>query len=145
VALRNSDSAIVLNNLFYNHSYNDPYLNDLEATGNTKYSVNYNGDYVDRERSPVLPSKGGVNDVYYSKNDYIDPGFVNPTGLDFHLTSTSPFVDKGIIKADLPSDVTNPHDFDCNKRPHGTQYDFRAGERLVQLPIQVAGRVYSPT
>jgi len=51
-----------------------------------------------------------------------DPKFVNPTGGDFHLQSTSPAIDKG-------SPIGAPSmDFDWNPRPQGLGYDIGAFE-----------------
>jgi hypothetical protein len=66
-----------------------------------------------------------------------DPKLVNLTGLDFHLLSTSPLINKG---SNLGSENTN--DLDDNPRPVGSGYDIGAFELQSQ---QATATVSSPT
>ena len=57
-----------------------------------------------------------------SNNLTTNPNFVNPSGGDFHLQSSSPAINAGLTLPDVPCD------FDGNGRPAGSAYDIGAYE-----------------
>ena len=59
-----------------------------------------------------------------SNNLTTDPRFVNAAGSDFHLTSGSAAVDKGILLSEIPDD------YERTPRPAGASYDIGADEYL---------------
>jgi len=67
--------------------------------------------------------RGELSEEVYG-NDYVeaDPKFVNISGKDLHLQSSSPAIDNGSF-AEAPND-----DFDGNPRPQGSGYDIGAFE-----------------
>jgi hypothetical protein len=58
-----------------------------------------------------------------SNNLTTDPGFINPSGGDFHLTSGSPAKDAGVGLPEVPCDIEG------NARPAGGAYDIGAYEQ----------------
>jgi hypothetical protein len=66
-----------------------------------------------------------------------DPQFVNATGLDFHLRSTSPAIDAGLSIGQVPDDFDGVH------RPQGAAYDIGAYEYGGTVPTRTA--TASPT
>jgi len=67
--------------------------------------------------------RGYKNEIYGSSYITGNPQFVNPSGADFHLQSTSPAIDRGYA-AGAPFNT----DFDDNARPQGAGYDIGAYE-----------------
>lgn len=57
-----------------------------------------------------------------SNSKFANPGFVNASGADFHLTSSSPAKDAGATLSDVPKDL------DGVARPAGTTHDIGAYE-----------------
>lgn len=55
-------------------------------------------------------------------SQFVNPGFVNASGADFHLNSTSPAKDAGATLSAVPSDLEG------NARPQGARHDIGAYE-----------------
>lgn len=113
----------IRNNIFY--------MCDLTLSLNNPITLDYNLHY----------DPGYFNLVYYGGTYYTsltalrnatglsansiqaDPLLVNPAALDFHLTTNSPAIDKGITVSGLTVDP------DGNARPQGAGYDIGAYEK----------------
>jgi len=68
----------------------------------------------------------------FSENNIsANPGFVDPGNADFHLLSTSPAIDAGL----LINYITE--DFDGTPRPQGTAFDIGAYETAAQEVISI--------
>jgi len=94
---RSSSSPTILNNILYNNNrgigansspsaleHNLFWLNDNAGTGNVHASF---GEIV------TVNANGDSCDTYF--NLFMDPLFVDPDSLDFHLTENSPCIDAG--------------------------------------------------
>jgi hypothetical protein len=114
VLIHNVPATQIINNIFCNvGSGGDNYLaadsssNNFKATDNVMWMSNGS-----------MPGTYGSNATYINEN----PKFVNLSGLNFHLSSSSPMIDAG----QALSQVT--HDYDGVFRPQGTAYDIGAFE-----------------
>ncbi|WP_254445287.1 MULTISPECIES: choice-of-anchor Q domain-containing protein [unclassified Anabaena] len=104
----NSTSDVkILSNILYAF----PNKNVNFSWNNTNLTVNYN-----LYANSTLISVKGTNDIV------ADPKFVNPSVNDFKLQSTSPAINKGLVRTGLTSD------FSGSIRPSGTGYDIGAYE-----------------
>jgi hypothetical protein len=76
------------------------------------------------------PDTGGGGTVISSTNVTGDPAFASPLAWDYHLTSTSAAIDRGV-------DAGVTTDIDSNSRPQGAGYDIGAYEYVlrVYLPL----------
>src|SRR4030042_2370980 len=123
VALQNVPHAMVKNNIFYNQ----PYQTVVAIGDMTNIQVDYNLAYNSDGSTPHCVQWGNYDTCQPSPNHEmwkINPLFVNPAGLDFHLQASSPAINVGL---DLSSaGVTN--DYDGNARPQGAGYDIGAFE-----------------
>ncbi len=94
----------VRNNIVSQNGYNQMVNN---AGGNAAITNN------------LIDGSGGITGSSYVTGN---PQFVNPSGGDFHIQSSSPAIDKG-TSTDAPN-----VDFDGNSRPKGAGYDIGAYE-----------------
>jgi hypothetical protein len=79
----------------------------------SQVSGNCNWVYSDIDSAAPLPGEGNVND---------DPLFVDGSGGDYHIQSSSPCVDAADPNAAIPVD------FDGDERPNGARHDIGADE-----------------
>jgi len=96
------------NNIFVDWAYSHAYGSSLGGLDN-------NLIYWSNGQNP--PGSPKANDLWG-----IDPKFVNPSGNDYHLQSSSPAINAGVTI----SSVTN--DYDGNPRPQRSVYDIGAYE-----------------
>ena len=107
-------AAQVINNIFCDvGSGGDNYLSADSSSSN--FSATDNDMWMS---NGSMPGTYGSNATYINQN----PQFVNLSGLNFHLSSSSPMIDAG----QTLSQVT--HDYDGVSRPQGTAYDPGAFE-----------------
>jgi hypothetical protein len=100
--------------------YNQP-GQAIYLTGTT-----YNG--LDIGNNLAYNSDGSIPQTYYNHSKDIwavNPMFVNPAAMDYHLQAGSPAIDAGY---DLTGLVTE--DYDSNPRPQGAGYDIGAFEYM---------------
>jgi|GEM_PF-5334660 len=91
--------------------------NDYPVSIDSDYNIVYNTTY---------PFRGTITQ---NTNDLLtNPGFVNPSGGDFHLQSSSPAIDNG-------TDAGVAIDFDSVSRPKGVAYDIGAFEYADCGPV----------
>jgi hypothetical protein len=128
------DDVTVSNNVVYHNGLADSWGGGIivEYSGATNIRVRNN--IVSQNGNNQLVNNAGGNAAI--TNNLIDgsggitgsssvtgnPQFVNPSGGDFHIQSTSPAIDKG-TSTDAPN-----VDFDGNARPKGAGYDIGAFE-----------------
>jgi len=111
ISLDNITNAIVKNNLFID--YGDRYNSYVNISGNsTNIVIGNNAVY---KRDGIAPMGGPYPGDIWMQN----PKVTNLTGLDFHLTPSSPLIDHGSNVGNLVVD-----DFDGNPRPEGRGYDI---------------------
>ncbi len=114
IQLKNITGATVRNNLFIN--YGSRYSSYVVTSGSTGVNISNNAIY----KSDGIQPDGGPypGDVWMQ-----DPKVKDMNGLDFHLLSSSPLIDKGynVISA-------NADDFDGKPRPQGSGFDIGAYE-----------------
>lgn len=83
--------------------------------------------------------RGATNEVYGTNYITGNPLFINLSGGDFHLQSSSPAIDMG-ISTGAPST-----DYDGNPRPFGVGYDIGAYEYIVSIPTPTSSPTDTPT
>ncbi len=115
ISFDNVTGAIVKNNLFID--YGDQYNSYVRISGNsTNIVISNNAVY---KTDGIAPQGGPYpGDIWM-----LDPRVENYNGLDLHLTSSSPLIDRGYNVGSLVVD-----DFDGNPRPQGRGYDIGAYE-----------------
>ncbi len=129
VGLEANDTAsvVVTNTIVSNHD-DGLKRNDVAATFVGNYNLLNNNNNYNGGVAPVSP---GANDITGQ-----DPLFVNAANDDFHLTSSSPAINKG-------TSLGAPGlDFEDDPRPQGSGVDIGADEFLLQniyLPILLKG------
>ncbi len=85
-----------------------PVIRNSITAANTTRGINSNGSGVSTVSSSIVSDKAYWGNTVKSNILTVNPGFVNPTGNDFNIVSTSPAVDFG-IDVGLNSDyVGNP-------------------------------------
>lgn len=127
--LNSADGMVFYNNIFMdmphcaneygsNHKfYNNTFYNvDLPINRGTNYTVQNN--IFSEAEVAIGPEVSGS----FSNNLTSNPMFVNAAGGDFHLTTNSPAIDKGMALAEVTTDA------DRNTRPAGGAYDIGAYE-----------------
>ena len=113
LTLQGAPNSKMQNNAMYNVITPASYLS-IDSASQTGTQIGYNSIYV----SSGLPGGSPYpNDVWQQ-----DPKFVDVANNDFHLRSTSPFINAGITL----SNVTN--DYDSTTRPQGAGYEVGAYE-----------------
>jgi hypothetical protein len=118
----------IVNNVFYRNSQSANGLNGGTPNGVHLYpssGVTLNNN-VYAGAAPFVVAYSGVT-YQASGNIAGDPGFVNPTGADFHLGSTSAAADAG-TSTNAPAE-----DLEGGARPAGPGYDAGAYERGAVL------------
>jgi hypothetical protein len=114
ISVTGATHAILKNNIYY--ANNNQTFFEIE----TYQGATINSDY-DLFYGRSVPSGSGIT-ITNAKTG--NPLFVNPTGRDFHLQSTSAAINAGT--ASVSSTVT--WDYDGNSRPQGSAYDIGAYE-----------------
>ncbi len=114
IQLKNITGATVRNNLFIN--YGDRYSSYVVTSGSTDINMSNNAIYKSDGISPYGGPYPG--DVWMQ-----DPEVKDINGLNFHLLSSSPLIDKGYS---LGSAIVD--DFDGGLRPQGSGFDIGAFE-----------------
>ena len=111
---QNLSGVVVKNNAVYNHGNSgSPYIRvDSGASG---LDIGFNSIYTSNGQPPSGSANAG--DLWM-----VNPQFVNVSGLDFHLKSTSPLIDRGTNMSQLPND------YDGTARPVGSLVDMGAFE-----------------
>jgi len=121
VALQNVPHAVVKNNILYDQPYHT-----IIAIGSTaNIEIDYNLAFNSNGTAPFCVRWGNYDTCQPSPNHEmwsVDPKFVNPSNLDFHLQSSSLAINVGTTI----STVIN--DYDNNVRPQGAGYDIGAYE-----------------
>jgi hypothetical protein len=114
VLIQNVPVAQIINNIFCDVGHGgDKYL--YAGSNATNFTASANDMWMS---NGSMPGTYGSNAKYINEN----PQFVNLSGLNFHLSPSSPMIDAGQA---LPQ-VT--HDYDGVSRPQGGGYDIGAFE-----------------
>jgi|GEM_PF-2020450 len=122
VMLENAPYSTVKNNIIYDQVNQVIYLYGTTLTGlDIGYNLAYNSDgsNVSAYTYTVQPS-----DLWN-----VNPMFMNPSGMDYHLQSGSPAIDNG-------TSVDLADDYDGNPRPLGAGYDIGAFEYSDCGPVE---------
>jgi hypothetical protein len=122
INLQEAPYSTVKNNIVYNWPGQVIYLSGATLTGlDIGYNLVYNSD-------------GSIPGGTHQAHDLwgVNPQFVNPVLLDYHLQASSPAIDAGAVV-----DVTD--DYDKNSRPQGAGYDIGAYEYISGSPPQCTG------
>jgi parallel beta-helix repeat protein len=106
--------VVVKDNVVYNHGNSStPYIKvDSGASG---LDIGFNSVYTSNGQAPAGSAYAG--DLWM-----VNPQLVNVSGLDFHLQSTSPLIDRGTNISQLPDD------YEGTARPVGSLMDIGAFE-----------------
>jgi parallel beta-helix repeat protein len=129
ISLENCPYATVDNNIVYDQANYSIYLSGSSFAGlEIGYNCAYNSDGTTPLGAPQPSDLWGVN-----------PKFVNASGRDFHLQSSSPCINAGTAVAD------NTVDYDGNPRPVGGGWDIGAFEYTGLEPPLSASISASPT
>jgi hypothetical protein len=114
VLVKNVPATQIINNIFC----------DVGKGGDNYLSADSSSSNFTATDNDMWMSNGSRPGTYGSNASYINenPQFVNLSGLNFHLSSSSPMIDAG----QRISQVT--HDYDGVSRPQGTAYDIGAFE-----------------
>jgi len=109
------NGAVVKGNAIYDHGNSgEPYIRvDSGASG---LSIGNNSISKSNGTPPV--GSPYPNDLWM-----VNPQFVNMAGMDFHLQTTSPLIDKSIVSSAVPNDM------DGIARPLGVSDDIGAYEK----------------
>ena len=142
IIVRNGEDIKIYNNTLYGNRAAAIYIQDSSVTGAAPHDIVVSNNIFDSS-STGEPRSGIVNDsrganITANTNLYwpatrifgvsdpgqvsVDPGFVNPSIGDFHLSASSSAIDSGL---DLSS-VTS--DFEGTGRPKNSGYDIGADE-----------------
>ncbi len=73
-------------------------------------------------------------------NFWDEPGFLDPTGLDYHITDTSAAIDRGVNDG-LDADI----DFQPRPNPASQLIDLGADEYWIAIPIESVSVTAQPT
>ena len=114
VLIKNVPATQIINNIFCDvGNGGDNYLAADSSSSN--FTATHNVMWMS---NGSMPGTYGSNATYINEN----PKFVNLSGLNFHLSSSSPMINAG----QALSPVT--HDYDGVLRPQGPAYDIGAFE-----------------
>ncbi|MFQ5706817.1 MAG: right-handed parallel beta-helix repeat-containing protein [bacterium] len=105
----------------------------VTAEGNDHIMVTSTGENIVVDNNLYWPASGAITGTTDAHAIFAAPLLVNPDAGDFHITPTSPALDRGIT---IPS-VTQ--DFEGSVRPQGDGYDIGAdefGDKTV--PVKLA-------
>ncbi|MDP4239040.1 MAG: T9SS type A sorting domain-containing protein [Bacteroidota bacterium] len=116
----------------------------IDAKNGTNFfirnNVVYNYNFINYTNKPVSItlenniSNSGTLSSFGTNSILADPKFVSPTTSDYHLSSTSPAIDKG-----KSNNVT--FDYDFNARPIGSNIDMGAYEYGAGVPVTIPARL----
>ena len=108
----NTEDLYILNTIIESNGANAIYFDDISNTSTTYCNFynnvggNFSGNSIPQALGQVVTvnANGDSCDVY--ANIFLDPLFVNPSGGDYHLQSTSPCIDAGDPTSPLDPDNT---------------------------------------
>jgi parallel beta-helix repeat protein len=110
ISLENAPYSIIKNNILYNQPGQAIYLYGTTFTGlDISNNLAYNSDGSTPEAYTYTLKPGDIWGI--------DPKFVNPATMNYHLQSDSPAIDNGTL-------VNLMDDYDGNARPQGAGYDI---------------------
>lgn len=115
IGLARSHYAFIKNNIFYNVGGGG--AGDFSIDSASQLTINIGYGCVFWNNGQTLPGSPYPHDLWA-----VDPEFINPAGLDYHLKPGSPCIDAGMTLGEVKNDL------DSNPRPLGGGFDVGAYE-----------------
>lgn len=101
MAITGGSNQVIQNNIFYGCNGRPP----IKTYNSLSYSLSVNNNLTSPD-CPLLSSMGNITGVTFSNNiENVDPLFIDLSGRDFHLKSSSPAIDKGKSFSDRSKDA----------------------------------------